>query len=329
MTSGLIQGGVNVVAGIDNDPMCQETYERNNPGAKYILADVFELDEKVLEKDIGIEKNDDNMIFIGCSPCQFWSVIRTDKRKSEKSKNLLIEFKRFVDYFNPGYVLVENVPGILRKRQDSGLDHFIEDLESKGYTVSYEIVNMNDYGVPQSRKRFSLVASRVGGGAIFPAKHSRKPVLRDAIMDLPSVRAGDKDASTFEHTVAGLTEKNLRRLEKTPKNGGSWLDWADSDGLSRETYKGTGFKDNYGRMSWDKAAPTITTRFFSISNGRFGHPDQDRAISIREGARIQTFPDDYVFYTSSVSNSAKIIGNAVPPLYAKQLAEAIINSRQG
>ena len=116
MTNGLIQAGINVIAGIDNDPMCKDTYEKNNPGAEFILEDVFELKEILLEEKIGLKKNDDNLILIGCSPCQFWSIIKTDKTKSEKSKNLLIEFQRFVKHFNPGYVLVENVPGILLRK---------------------------------------------------------------------------------------------------------------------------------------------------------------------------------------------------------------------
>ena len=180
MTCGLTQAGINVIAGIDNDPACKDTYEKNNPNSKFILADVFELTEKELAKKTGIKKNDNNLILIGCSPCQFWSIIQTDKTKSTKTKNLLVEFKRFVDYFNPGYILVENVPGILRKKGESGLEKFISDLEEGGYKVSYDIVDMNDYGVPQSRKRFSLIANRVLDKKIFPEINSKKkPTVAD------------------------------------------------------------------------------------------------------------------------------------------------------
>jgi DNA (cytosine-5)-methyltransferase 1 len=330
MTCGLTQAGIDVVAGIDFDISCKETYENNNPGSKFIHANVFNLKEQDLEKDLKLKRNDNNLILIGCSPCQFWSIIRTDKTKSAKSKNLLIEFQRFVEYFNPGYVLVENVPGILGKKDKSGLDKFVAKLEEKGYKVHYEIVNMADFGVPQSRRRFSLIATRVNKEKIaLTRKVKNKRTLKDVLGEqngFPKVNSGHKDETSFSHTVAGLTRTNLERLMKTPKNGGSWLDWASDKNLKRKSYRGQGFKDNYGRMSWDKPSPTITTKFFSISNGRFAHPEENRAISIREGATLQTFPKNYVFYATSIANQARMIGNAVPPLFAKELGKTILSA---
>ncbi|MFA5652228.1 MAG: DNA cytosine methyltransferase [Candidatus Paceibacterota bacterium] len=330
MTCGLKQAGINVIAGIDNDPKCKDTYEKNNIGSKFILADVFDLKEKDLQKQLNLKKNDDNLVLIGCSPCQFWSIIRTDKTKSAKSKNLLTEFERFVHYFNPGYVLVENVPGILGKKDKSGLDKFVSNLEKKGYKVHYEIINMSNYGVPQSRRRFSLIATRLSKNKISLKTSTNKvSLLKDFIgvkNGFAPVHPGNKDSSVFNHNVAGLTEKNIERLKKTPKNGGSWLDWANNKKLMRKSYRGQGFKDNYGRMCWDKPAPTITTKFFSISNGRFAHPEENRAISIREGATLQTFPKKYIFYTKNLADAARIIGNAVPPIFAKQLGEVILKN---
>jgi len=158
MTYGMRKAGINVIAGIDIDASCKATYEKNNPESKFILADIFKLDEKELEENIALKRNDADLVLVGCNPCQYWSIVRTDKTKSEKSKNLLAEFHRFVKYFNPGFVVVENVPGILRKKEESGLQDFISDLESRGYKVQYKIVNLNEYGVPQTRKRFSLIA---------------------------------------------------------------------------------------------------------------------------------------------------------------------------
>ncbi len=330
MTHGMIQAGIDVIAGIDFDPDCQETYEKNNPASKFILANVFDLKENDLEKDINIRKNDDNLILIGCSPCQYWSIIRTDKKKSEKSKDLLKEFHRFVKYYNPGYVVVENVPGIERKKDESGLTEFVKDLKNRGYKVKSDIVNLNKFGVPQTRKRFSLIASRVTDESVFPEQDKTKcPVVKDFIgiqNGFPKVNVGFRDKSEFNHTVAKLSEKNMNRLKKTPKNGGSWSDWANDRNLKREHYKGTEFKDNYGRMSWNKPAPTITTKFFSVSNGRFGHPEENRAISIREGATLQTFPKNYVFCAKSIQTTARMIGDAVPPEYAKRIGETIINA---
>ena len=329
MTYGMRKAGIDVLAGIDIDESCKETYEKNNPGSKFITADIFKFKEEDLKEQTGIERNDDNMIFIGCSPCQYWSIIRTNKTKSKKSKDLLREFHRFVKYFNPGFVVVENVPGILTRRKESGLDEFIKDLEERGYIVKYKIVDMSKYGVPQSRKRFSLVASRVTKKEIFPEEDDgAPPTVRDFIGEhngFPKVEAGHRDDTEFDHTVANLSKKNLERIKRTPKNGGNPT-WKNDKILGRKKYRGTGFSDVYGRMSWDKPAPTITTKFYSLSNGRFGHPEEDRAISIREGATLQTFPKDYVFYAKSLQVKARMIGNAVPPEFAKRIGETLIKS---
>lgn len=333
MTNGMRQAGIEVVAGIDNDESCRETYEKNNPGSQFLYADVFKLTAKRLKKQLSIEKNDDNLVLIGCSPCQYWSIIHTDKTRSKKSKNLLMEFERFVNYFRPGYVLVENVPGILKKKDRSGLSEFIENLEENGYVVHFGIVNMNDYGVPQSRRRFSLLATRLHDKPIFPAPDTaRRPTVRDTIGEqngFPKVGPGTRDTTSFNHSTANVEKKNILRLRKTPKNGGSWLDWRGDKQLKRLHYRGRGFVDNYGRMTWDKPAPTITTKFTSISNGRFAHPEENRGISLREGATLQTFPKSYLFPDARLNVSARIIGNAVPPLFARRLGEAIMRAHTG
>lgn len=328
MSYGLMQGGVHVLGGIDNNPACKATYLANIKESAFLCKDISSLEEEDLQLYFSVQRNDDNMIFAGCSPCQYWSIIQTSKEKSEKSKNLLKEFERFVAYYRPGIVLVENVPGILRRQEESRFSRFVSDLENMGYFVCYEVVNMNEYGVPQSRKRLSLVANRVFGKPVFPDKVPGNPTVKDAIKSMPVIRSGHKDTTDFFHSCAGLSDKNKRRLKETRKNGGSWNEWANIDGLERAKYKGAGFKDNYGRMSWEKPAPTITTKFYSISNGRFGHPSQTRAISIREGARLQSFPDSFVFRVSSMAQAAQIIGNAVPPKFAECLAKAITEARK-
>lgn len=330
MSYGLTKAGVDVIAGIDIDLNCKETFEANIPGAKFIHADVRKLKTADLLKYVNIKKNNDNMIFIGCNPCQFWTIINTNKTKSQQSMNLLTDFKRFVHYYNPGYIIVENVPGILSKKEESGLDKFVVSLKRKGYKVECKVVNLNNYRVPQNRKRFSLIATRVNDIPIFPKPTNGSPtIVRDFIGEhkgFNKIKAGNIDRTDFIHTTAGLSEKNLMRIKRTPKNGGTRLAWANSE-LQLDTYKKRGnnsFKDVYGRMFWDKPAPTITTKFFSISNGRFGHPEEDRAISLREGATLQTFPKSFVFKTKSMIETARIIGNAVPPEYAKRLGKAII-----
>ncbi len=320
MTYGMRKAGIDVIAGIDNDPDVKDTYEKNNPGTKFIQADVFQLKEVDLSKYTGINKNDDELILIGCSPCQYWSIIQTDKEKSKKSKDLLKEFHRFVKYYNPGFVVVENVPGLERRAEESGLKEFIDDLKGRNYEVYWDVHKLNEYGVPQTRKRFSLIASRIIKNEIIPKKSKKRPTVKDFIgtqNGFPQVNAGYKDKTRFQHSVAGLSKENLEALSKTPKNGGNSV-------KKRKYFSGKGFKDSYSRMSWDKPAPTITTKFFSISNGRFAHPEENRAISLREGATLQTFPKNYVFYAKSMQANARMIGNAVPPEFAKRIGEAII-----
>lgn len=319
MTHGFIKAGITVLGGIDNDPQVQETYEKNNQGVKFLGRDVFSLREEDLRTELGINCNDDDLIFIGCSPCQYWSVLNNDKTKSTKTKDLLKEFQRFVLYFNPGYVVVENVPGLERKAEESGLQDFISILDSRGYVVSAGLYMLNKYGVPQSRRRYSLIASRVCKIPIVPQESSERKIVKDIIgvaNGFPSIPAGHKDLSDFQHTAAKLSDDNLSVIRKTMKNGGNTV-------KERSRSKDSGFNDSYSRMSWDKPAPTITTRFYSFSNGRFGHPDEDRAISLREGASLQTFPKEYVFHADSTAAIARMIGNAVPPEFACRIGSAI------
>jgi DNA (cytosine-5)-methyltransferase 1 len=334
MSYGIQEAGIKVLAGIDFDKSCKETYEANIKGAKFIHADVFELKESYLESQLCLKRNDEDLLLIGCSPCQFWSIINTKKEKSEKSKNLLVEFRRFVEYFNPGYVLVENVPGVLRRKEESGLNDFITWLKNSGFKVHFDVHEVSNYGVPQHRKRFTLIANRVTSQELMPIPVlGEKVTVRDVIGEhngFPKISHGHKDKTEFLHTAARLEEINLERLAVTPKNGGTRLAYVDNEELAPKCHKGKtdGFQDVYGRMWWDKPSPTITTKFFSISNGRFGHPEEDRAISLREGAVLQSFPTEYVFKTTSISNTARMIGNAVPPKYAKAIGKAIIQNHK-
>ncbi|MBS9460998.1 DNA cytosine methyltransferase [Flagellimonas sp. 389] len=332
MSFGMQEAGIKILAGIDFDISCKETYESNITGADFIHADVFDLSEDYLTQRLSLKKNDDELVLIGCSPCQFWSIIQTDKSKSSKSKNLLKEFRRFVEHLNPGYVVVENVPGVLRKKRASGLSGFVRLLKANGYKVHFDVHEVSEYGVPQHRRRFTLIANRVTPIEVAPIPLSgNKVTVRDVLGEhngFPKVPQGHKDDTPFLHRVAGLEKINLERLAMTPKDGGTRLAYVDNEELAPKCHKGKkdSFKDIYGRMWWDRPAPTITTKFFSLSNGRFGHPEEDRAISLREGAILQSFPIDYVFKTNSIANTARMIGNAVPPKYATAIGKAIIEN---
>ncbi len=329
MSLGMQKAGLKIVAGIDNDISCKETYETNIKGAKFLHKDIFGLKPEELEGLFpNIKRNDNNLVLIGCTPCQYWSNIRTDKSKSKSTKNLLVEFQRFVEYFNPGYVIVENVPGIYKNMTKSKLSNFIKKLEEKNFAVNANIHNVSEYGVPQSRKRFTLIASRLTDKIVLPKKVKKIPVLKNVIgvrNGFPKVNAGHRDKSKFMHTVAGLSELNLRRIQQVKKNGGTRFDFSSDKDLQLNCFKGKdkSFTDTYGRMSWEKISPTITTKFFNVTSGKFVHPEEDRAISLREGASIQTFPKSFIFKTSSISTTARIIGNAVPPKYAKAIGKSL------
>lgn len=323
MSLGMRQAGIHVLAGLDSDENCRETYLKNNQGAEFIQADITQTETTILS-DMGIKAGDDNLVFIGCSPCQYWSVIYTDRKKSKKDTNLLTHFQRFVEYYKPGYVVIENVPGIKRNAEKSRLSIFITILEENGYGYDEEVINANFFGVPQNRKRFVLVASRVNKNIKLPIPDDVGPVVRNYIgveNGFEKVSAGHKDETDFLHSCAGLSDTMLKRLALTPKDGGTRKSWSSREDLQIKTYKGRDdcFRDVYGRMYWDKPAPTITTRFNSLSNGRFGHPEEDRAISLREGAALQTFPHSYKFYSKSMGATAKMIGNAVPPELARRI----------
>lgn len=335
MSYGLQEAGIDIIAGIDSDKSCEYTYLSNIRNAKFIHADIAEIKESTLEKELKLQKNDNNLILIGCSPCQYWSIINTDKTKSAQSKNLLNEFARFVKYFQPGYVVVENVPGVLRQKEESGLENFINWLKNNGYeNPHFKVHNVNDFGVPQNRKRFTLIANRITEDEIIPAViKGKKLVVKDVLgvkNGFPKIKPGHKDKTDFMHTVPNISDINKRRLEKVEKDGGNRLGFADNPELQLNCFVGkeNSFRDTYGRLWWKKPSPTITTKFFSISNGRFVHPEEDRALSIREGATLQSFPKTYKFKGNSVASIARIIGNAVPPKYAEAIGKAIIKNHK-
>lgn len=332
MTFGLRSAGIKVLGGIDVDESCRKTYEENNPSSKFISEDITRLQVSKLQKLIDVKYHDDNLILVGCSPCQFWSKVNTERKKSKKTAFLLKEFTRFIEELKPGWVIIENVPGIVNKR-GTILPLFFQFLESLGYTFSYEVLDLSLYKIPQTRNRFVLIANRLGLPTKLPQKSLKpKATVRQYIgveNGFPSIPAGHRDDSKFIHSSSRLSPVNLARIDKTPKDGGRRSAWKNILELKVAAYEGRDnqFSDVYSRMAWDKPSPTITTRFNSFSNGCFGHPVENRALSLREGATLQTFPKSYRF-NGSVVTIARHIGNAVPPLFAKQLGFHIIEQQE-
>ena len=330
MSFGLAKAGIQIVAGIDNSADCRRTYEHNIPGATYIKHDISTLSAPELGRRLQLTVRDDSLVFAGCSPCQFWSKIRTDKTKAEKSAFLLEQFKKFIRYFQPGFIVVENVPGLKNQKTESILPGFIHFLVSLRYAWADGVINANHYGVPQNRMRYLLIATRLGAEVKLPPASTDSPLTVASYIGVANgfkaISAGHRDKSPFQHTASNLSAENFRRIQMTRKSGGDRSGWKDDPLLQIDAYRGRDdiFRDVYARMYWDRPAPTITTRFISLSNGRFGHPEEDRAISIREGATLQTFPKDFVFYGTNLNNLARQIGNAVPPELARRIGQYLI-----
>lgn len=334
MTAGFRKAGINVLGGIDIDSSCKETYEVNNKGSVFINSDISKLLESELVQKLHIKTNDDNLIFIGCSPCQYYTNIQTEKKKSKKTKLLIEDFQRFIEYFKPGYIVIENVPGFETKK-DSPLQKFKNFLKQNKYAYDDGVINALYYNVPQKRRRYLLLATRVKDKIDLPKpeKNVDQLILKNYIggeNGFAKISAGHFDESSFLHTTAKLKEINLKRIKATPKNGGTRLAWKNNPELQLKCYEGKDetFTDVYGRMFWNHPAPTLTTKFYSISNGRYGHPEEDRGISLREGAVLQTFPKNYKFVSKHPTAIARMIGNAVPPQLSMRVATSILNCNQ-
>lgn len=325
MSFGLSQAGISVLAGVDNASDCRQTYESNIPGAKFLKHDICTLSAPELGRRLSLRIDDPSLVFAGCSPCQFWSKIRTDKTKATRTAFLLKQFEKFIRHFLPGFVVIENVPGLHNRKHQTILPDFILFLENLGYVWDDGIINANHYGVPQNRMRYLLIATRLASAVKLPSAVPDPLLTVNAFIGVANgfreITAGHYDGTDFQHTASGLASINIRRIKMTPQSGGTRSSWKDNKSLQIDAYRDRDsiFRDVYGRMYWDRPAPTITTRFNSLSNGRFGHPSEDRAISIREGATLQTFPKDFVFYGPSINGLARQIGNAVPPELARRI----------
>ncbi|SUO96716.1 DNA cytosine methyltransferase [Suttonella ornithocola] len=314
LTAGLMQAGINVKAGYDIESCCAYAYEYNNPGAKFILKDV----QHVTAEEILSHYSDDAIrLLAGCAPCQPFSTYNQGRdTKNDKKWPLLYAFARLIRETKPHLVTMENVPDVTKHEvyQD-----FVKNLENIGYKIWANTVLCADYGIPQMRRRHVLLASRIGKIELLAETHKNKyRTVRDAIGDLPPLMAGERSATDNLHRCAGLSEINLKRI-RASKPGGTWMDWPEElRAACHRKESGQSYKRVYGRMEWDKPAPTITTLCYGFGNGRFGHPEQDRAISLREAAIFQSFPIDYQFFDPTktqqpnISIIGRMIGNAVP-----------------
>ena len=323
LAHGFVKEGFKVAAGIDVDPACRHPFECNND-APFIQRDVASLNPSEV---VGLFPKTGWKVLVGCAPCQPFSMYNW--KNSDPKWKLLSNFSSIISYVRPDIVSMENVPNLLNFRGGSLFAGFVRSLREAGYFVSSKVVFAPDYGVPQSRKRLVLLASRHREIELEgPSRdQNRHATVRDAISSMPHIVAGDSDRTDPLHRSMRLLPRNLRRIQQS-RPGGTWHDW-DAD-LVADCHKvgtGRGYTSIYGRMCWDKPAPTITTNFYGFGNGRFGHPEQDRALSLREGAILQSFPPEYSFTAPGeairFNTLGRLIGNAVPVLLARAVARSV------
>jgi DNA (cytosine-5)-methyltransferase 1 len=323
LSYGLVRAGIEITAGVDIDEECRFPYEQNNPGDFY-AEDVATLTSTQVREWLG--KDVEISLLAGCAPCQPFSTY--SRASKSKDWRLLDSFTRLVQDCAPSLVTMENVPGLAKTKVYS---RFIETLTELKYHVT-EIKSLNclHYGIPQRRSRLVVLASKFG-----PIEHPRPThelgtyrTVKEAIGHLTQIPAGGRSRKDALHISAGLSELNLKRI-RASKPGGTWREWPKeliADCHARKS--GKTYPSVYGRMRWDKPSPTITTQAHGFGNGRFGHPTQNRAISLREAAMLQTFPEDYAFVDSeekiNFTKLGRFIGNAVPVRLGEVIGQELI-----
>ncbi len=323
LSHGLHLAGFEILAGYDLDPRCKRAFEINN-SATFFTRDVATLTPKEIRNHYS---GNSPSILAGCAPCQPFSTYK--QRYAEDPRwSLVSVFADLAASVLPDIVTMENVPALLNYKNGQVFHSFCQQLNTARYFLYWTIAKCEEYGVPQRRRRLVLIASRTESPISLLPTHEQPLTVRDAIGTLPPICAGEADPNDPMHTSQSLNETNMQRI-RASKPGGTWRDWPPRL-LSKchERTTGKTYPAVYGRMVWDQPSPTITTQCYGFGNGRFGHPEQDRAISLREAALLQSFPDYYYFLpsneTPNFSEIGRWVGNAVPV----RLAEAIGNSIQ-
>lgn len=323
LTHGFVLEGIPVVAGIDMDPACRFPYEANNDQAKFVERDISQVSANELNKLFG---DADLKILAGCAPCQPFSTYaqRYELDGKDGKWGLLYHFARLAEQTNPDVITMENVPTVAKHVV---FHDFVDTLKRLGYKVWFDVVDSSKYGVPQMRRRMVLLASKYGEIKMIEPTHPKPTTVRQAIGRLRPLQAGEAASRDRLHASSSLSEKNMKRI-RASKPGGTWRDWPDH--LVADCHRvesGRTYPGVYGRMEWDKPAPTMTTQCYGFGNGRFGHPEQDRAISLREAAILQSFPRGYAFVPDdgevSFTALGRLIGNAVPVDLGRAIAKSI------
>lgn len=319
LTVGLKKAGFHVLAGVERNPVAAETYKLNNRKARIYQEDIRELCPERVMKDLGIERGALDLL-AGCPPCQGFSSHRTRNKTAsidDERNDLVFEFIRYVEVMLPKTVMLENVPALAKDWRIQELKIRLQDL---GYQVDEafaQVKDAADYGVPQRRKRLLVKASRFG--AIPDARPAKnRKTVREAISGLLPPGISEDPLHDFP---TSRSQKVQNIIALVPKNGGSRADIPKKYWLDCHLRRPDSYHDVYGRMAWMDVAPTITGGCTNPSKGRFIHPEEDRAITLREAALLQTFPLHYKFSTSGGKDAvALMIGNALPPEFIRRQA---------
>lgn len=323
LAHGLRRAGIKVSAGVDVDPACRYPFEHNN-SAEFIEKDVDDLEADDIRSHLS---GGDYSLLAGCAPCQPFSTYSRSGRskKREQDWRLVRRFGSLVEELQPDYVTMENVPQL---QAHSVFQDFLRSLS--GYDVLCRRVDCIQLGVPQSRQRLVLVASKHGRlPEDLPTRDGSPRTVRQVIGDLPPLAAGQQSSTDPLHAAAALSPLNLQRIRASAP-GRTWRDWDEElRAACHSKASGATYPSVYGRMEWDAPAPTITTQCFGYGNGRFGHPEQDRAISLREAAMLQTFPQDYELIRPGdkvrFNHLGRLIGNAVPVRLGEVIGHLVLS----
>ena len=324
LSYGMQRSGVSIAAGLDADPVCRHPFSAN-VGAAFHELDIADVTAEFVDS---LFPDTCVRVLAGCAPCQPYSPYAHKNSSEDRRWQLLAKFGELVRELKPGIVTMENVSHL---QNHDVFSEFLQTLKDSGYATPFNaVVHCAYYGVPQSRKRLVVIASRFGEIAMIKPTHKQAKfrTVRKAIGRLKPIGAGSTHPRDQLHKASGLSAKNLTRIRSSTP-GGSWRDWEENLRAECHTREsGETFGSVYGRMEWDCLAPTLTTQFNGFGNGRFGHPDQDRAISLREGAILQTFPRNYSFVPDGspvhMNQIARMIGNAVPVKLGEAIGKSIV-----
>ena len=327
LTRGLLDAGIEVLAGVDNDEHLRETYTHNNKPSRFINKDINTIQIHELREELKIQ-DEDTTLYAACTPCQPFSTLSRQNWEDDDRKILLLTFAEIVKECPPDFILVENVPGLNNGSGKEIYNEFLEILEECKFSdVVADLLDAKHFGVPQTRKRFILLASKKGSISLpIPITDASQFVtVKECIEKYPEIADGEESENYPNHKARELKSHHKLIVEAVPEDGGSRKDIVDTSILLQcHQNKPNAHRDVFGRMAWDKPAPTLTSRCSDVYSGRFAHPKQNRGISLREAAALQTFSDDYEFFGSSITGIARQIGNAVPVKLAEQLGKSIL-----